>query len=332
MEVFFKEIGCCLTREDFTTHTSTWENPINTTYHGYTIHELWPNTQGLAALQILNILENFNLTAMGHNSADFIHVSVEAKKLAFADRAKFYADPAFYSATPEVVEFLNSKKYANERSKLINMNTAMETTDPGNPHLDHGDTIYMTVADQNGMMVSLIQSNYKGMGSGLVPTGLGFVFQDRGQLFSMSNGSANVYAPGKRPFHTIVPAFITKSGEPVMSFGVMGGSMQPQGHAQIIINMLDFGMDVQAAGDISRWYHYQDSEPTGEVMIDGGLLTLESGVNSSVWKELAIRGHKMVNSAGGFGGYQGIWRDTRSSFPFYHAASEMRKDGHAAGY
>jgi gamma-glutamyltranspeptidase/glutathione hydrolase len=326
---FFSKIGCCLTRKDFELHNSTWETPISSSYRNYTLHELFPNTQGLAALQILNILENFNLTAMGHNSADFLHVSVEAKKLAFADRAKYYADPLFYNEKT-IVPALNNKTYALERSKLIDMKRAMKTVDAGNPKLYQGDTIYMTVADQSGLMVSLIQSNYQGLGSALVPDGLGFCFQDRGQLFSMDPGSANVYAPGKRPFHTIIPAFVTKDEKPYMSFGVMGGAMQPQGHAQIMVNMVDFGMDVQAAGDTARWYHFMDNEPTGEIMVDGGKLGLESGITENVQAELISRGHTLASATGSYGGYQAIMWDENNQV--YRAASEMRKDGHAAGF
>jgi len=326
---FFNQVGCCLTKEDFQTHFSTWEDPISTDYRrNYTVYQLHPNTQGLATLELLNILENFNLTQMGPRSVDLIHVSVEAKKLAFADRAKYYADPHFYNDTL-IVPALLSKLYAKERSKLINMQSAMESADAGNPNMYEGDTIYMTVADGSGMMVSLIQSNYRGMGSGLVPTGLGFCFQDRGQLFSMNPSAANVYAPGKRPFHTIIPAFVTKNGEPYLSFGVMGGAMQPQGQAQIIINMVDFNMDVQAAGDAARWYHFNDNEPTGEIMVDGGLLGLESGLDL-VKTGLTERGHKIVPAPGQYGGYQAILWDNQNKV--FRGASEMRKDGNAAGW
>jgi len=326
---YFNQVGCCLSKEDFQTHFSTWEEPISTDYRNYTVYELHPNTQGLATLEILNILENFNLTAMGKRSVDLVHVSVEAKKLAFADRAKYYADPAFYNETL-IVPALLSKEYAKERSKLINMQRAMESVDAGNPNMYKGDTIYMTVADSSGMMVSLIQSNYQALGSGLVPTGMGFVLQDRGQLFSMDPTAANVYQPGKRPFHTIIPSFVTKNGEPYLSFGVMGGAMQPQGQAQIIINIVDFNMDIQAAGDAARWYHYNDNEPTGEIMVGGGLLGLESGLDL-VQTGLSERGHKIVPPPpDSYGGYQAILWDSENQV--YHGASEMRKDGYAAGW
>jgi len=254
---------------------------------------------------------------------------LKQKKLAFADRAKFYTDPAFHKIP---IQTLNSKEYAKDRSKLIDMKKAAKSTEAGNPNLYHGDTIYMTVADKEGMMVSLIQSNYRGMGSGLVPTGLGFAFNDRGQLFSMFEGSANVYAPGKRPFQTIIPAFVTKNDEPFLSFGVMGGAMQPQGHAQILVNIIDFGMDIQSAGDVARWYHFNDNEPTGELVTDGGSLGLESGIPHDVQEELFKRGHKLDNieSKGSFGGYQAIMWDSVNIV--YHGATEMRKDGQAAGY
>jgi len=331
MAEFFKEVGCCLTRQDFETHYSTWETPINTTYRNYTVFELQPNTQGLATLQMLNILENFNLSSYRHNSAEFIHVSVEAKKLAWADRAKYYADPLFFPDA-SILKWLLDKDYAKNRSKLINMGESMQTVQAGiNTHnLEKGDTIYMTTADSSGMMVSFIQSNYQGLGSGLVPTGLGFCFQDRGQLFSMFPNTSNVYAPGKRPFHTIIPAFVTKGGIPYMSFGVMGGAMQPQGQVQILLNMIDYKMDVQAAGDSARWYHFNDNEPTGEVMENGGTLGVESGITLEVQNELKALGHKISPARGEYGGYQAImWDDENKA---YHGASEMRKDGQAAGW
>jgi gamma-glutamyltranspeptidase/glutathione hydrolase len=286
----------------------------------------------LATLQILNILEKFNLTGMGHNSADFLHVSVEAKKLAFADRAHYYADEAFYNDTC-VLPVLLSKGYADERRKLINMQRAMQTVVEGNTCMDHGDTVYLTTADKSGMMVSFIQSNYMGLGSGLVPDGLGFCFQNRGQLFSVQNKSApNAYDRGKRPFHTIIPAFVTDpNNNPFLSFGVMGGAMQPQGQAQIIVNILDFKMDVQAAGDAARWYHWNGNEPTGQVMVTGGTLGVESGVSEEVQKELSNRGHQIQYAgAQAYGGYQAIMWDSKNGV--FHAASEMRKDGHAAGF
>jgi gamma-glutamyltranspeptidase/glutathione hydrolase len=239
---------------------------------------------------------------MGFGSADAIHVMVEAKKLAFEDRAKFYADPAF-AAVP--VAGLLSKAYATERRSKIRMDRTMKECDAGTPALRSGDTIYLTTADEAGMMVSLIQSNYRGMGSGITPPGLGFVLQNRGELFSLVEGEANVYAPGKRPFQTIIPAFLTKDGKPVASFGVMGGDMQPQGHVQIVVNLVDFGMNLQEAGDAPRWHHGGSSEPTGQRKTDGGYLEVESGIRPEVLRALDLRGHDVrVSGAESFGGYQ----------------------------
>jgi gamma-glutamyltranspeptidase/glutathione hydrolase len=280
---------------------------------------------------MLNILENFNLSRMGHNSADFIHVSVEAKKLAWWDRANYYSDPKFWNDTT-ILPILLSKEYAYNRSKLISMDHAMPTVEASNINLYKGDTIYLTTADSSGMMVSFIQSNYQGLGSGLVPTGLGFCFQDRGQLFDMThNDTANAYRPGMRPFHTIIPAFVTKpDGSPFLSFGVMGGAMQPQGQTQILLNILDYKMDVQAAGDSARWYHFNDDEPTGERMANGGTLGVESGITLEVQNELQDRGHVIGSARGQYGGYQAIMWDAENKV--YHGASEMRKDGQAAGW
>ena len=267
MDAYMKRIGGPLRKADLEAHISDWVEPVSVNYRGYDVYELPPNGQGIAALQMLNILEGYDLTSMGHNSADYLHVHTEAKKLAFEDRARFYADMDFYDVP---LTGLLSKEYAAERRALIHMDKALDQVDHGDPRLLHGDTIYLTVADKNGMMVSLIQSNYKGLGSGLVPDGLGFMLQDRGALFTMEEGHPNVYAPGKRPFHTIIPAFVMKDGEPFMSFGLMGGPMQPQGHAQIITNIVDFGMNVQEAGDAARYQHAGSSQPTGSTMTDGG--------------------------------------------------------------
>jgi len=325
---YMKRIGGYLRKADLAAHRSAWVEPQSVNYRGYDVFELPPNGQGVAALQQLNILEGFDLKAMGHNSADYLHVHAEAKKLAFEDRARFYADPEFFKAP---LEKLLSKEYAAERRKLINMEKALtEIAYPDPDVLREGDTIYLTVADKDGMMVSLIQSNYRGMGSGLVADGLGFMFQDRGQLFTLKKGHPNVYAPGKRPFHTIIPAFVMKDGAPLMSFGLMGGAMQPQGHAQIITNIIDFGMNVQEAGDVARYRHDGSSQPTGEVMRDGGVLNVEFGVEPRVVEELRRRGHRVRIGKGGYGGYQMILRD--AALGVYKAASEMRKDGQAAGY
>ena len=325
IDAFMKQQGGFLSYDDLSRHHSEWVEPVSTTYRGYEIWELPPNGQGIAALQILNILEGFNIAAMGFGSADYIHVFTEAKKLAFEDRAKFYADPFFYE-TP--VAQLISKKYAAERRKLIDRNKAAKIYDAGK--IEAGNTVYMTVADKYGNMVSLIQSNYRGMGSGMCPTGLGFVLQDRGEMFSLDDGHNNVYAPGKRPFHTIIPAFITKNGKPWVSFGVMGGDMQPQGHAQIVVNLIDFKMNLQEAGDAPRIHHIGSSEPTGQHMTDGGILLLESGFRTEVVQKLMTMGHTIQWDLGGYGGYQAIMWDDKNKVWF--GASESRKDGQAAGY
>ncbi len=329
IDAYMKRIGGPLRKEDFAAHTSTWVKPVSVNYRGYDIFELPPNGQGIAALQMLNILEGYDLAAMGLNSADYLHVQVEAKKLAFEDRARFYADPAYYDIN---IDYLLSKDYAAQRRALIDMEAAASEVDHGDPKLIEGDTIYMTVADADGMMVSLIQSNYRGMGSGLVPDGLGFILQDRGALFSLDPAHPNAYAPGKRPFHTIIPAFMMKDGAPVMSFGLMGGGMQPQGHAQIVINIIDFGLNLQEAGDAARYHHSGSTEPyiVGGKMTDGGILQLESGVAAEVIAELEARGHVVEVTSGPFGGYQAIWRDPETGV--YYGASEMRKDGAAIGY
>jgi gamma-glutamyltranspeptidase / glutathione hydrolase len=322
---FMKSQGGFLTYDDMARHNSEWVEPVSSPYRGYDVWELPPNGQGIATLQILNIIEGYDLEEMGYGSAEYIHLFTEAKKLAFEDRAKYYADPRF-SETP--VSQLISKKYAAERRKLINRERAGKVYDPGK--IEAGNTIYLTVADKYGNMVSLIQSNYRGMGSGMCPTGLGFILQDRGEMFSLEEGHANAYAPGKRPFHTIIPGFITKNGKPWISFGVMGGDMQPQGHAQIIINLVDFKMNLQEAGDAPRIYHTGSSEPTGEQMTDGGILCLESGFRWEEIQKLLSMGHRIEWNLGGYGGYQAIMWDDKNKV--WYGASESRKDGQAAGY
>lgn len=326
MDAYARRVGMHLRRADFERHRSTWVEPVSVNYRGYDVYELPPNGQGITALQMLNILEGFDLRSLGHNSAEYLHLQLEAKKLAFADRARFFADPDFGELP---VKGLLSKKYATERRKLIDPTRAQARLEAGNPRLYEGDTIYMTVADGDGSMVSLIQSNYIGMGSGLVPDKLGFMFQDRGALFTMEPGHPNVYAPGKRPFHTIIPAFVMKDGEPFLSFGLMGGSMQPQGHVQILCNLIDFGMNVQEAGDAARYFHSGDDEPTGEP-IEYGSVALEGGVSAKARTELTQRGHRLKDSPGAFGGYQAILWDPVNRV--YHGASEMRKDGQVAGF
>jgi gamma-glutamyltranspeptidase/glutathione hydrolase len=350
---FMRTNGGFLRKSDFEKHTSTWVEPVSTNYRGYDVFELPPNGQGIAALQILNILEGFDLRAMGRNSPETLHTMIEAKKIAWADRAKFYADPAFAKIP---VAGLLSKEYAAERRKLIDPNRAAKQVEAGNPQfgagapprrsaetaarrrassslIDDGDTIYMCTADEEGNMVSLIQSNYRGMGSGIVVPGLGFMFQDRGELFSMDPTHANVYAPGKRPFHTIIPGFVMKDGKPWEAFGVMGGGMQPQGHVQVLTNQIDFGLNVQEAGDASRWQHEGDNEPTGEKMTgSGGYVEVESGIPYETVRELRKKGHDVRFDVGGYGGYQAIKVEMRDGQRVYVGASESRKDGMAAGY
>jgi gamma-glutamyltranspeptidase/glutathione hydrolase len=336
IDAFMRANGGFLRKADFEKHTSTWVEPVSTNYRGYDVFELPPNGQGIAALQMLNILEGFDIHAMGRNSPDTLHTMIEAKKLVWADRAKFYADPGF-AKTP--VAQLISKQYAAGRRKLIDPHHAAQQIEAGNPALDRGDTIYLCTADDEGDMVSLIQSNYRGMGSGIVVPGLGFMFQDRGQLFSMDPSHANVYAPGKRPFHTIIPGFVMKEGKPWEAFGVMGGGMQPQGHVQVLTNQIDFGLNVQEAGDASRWQHESGQEPTGigvtesGVKVDAaGFVDLESGIPYETARELNKRRHDVRVDVGGYGGYQAIKVELHDGQRVYVGASESRKDGQAAGY
>ncbi|MBW8017642.1 MAG: gamma-glutamyltransferase [Planctomycetes bacterium] len=324
---YMKKNGGFLTYSDLAEHTSKWVEPVSTNYRGYDVWELPPNGQGIAALQMLNILEGYDLRSKGFGSFEYLHLLTESKKLAFEDRAKFYADPDFNKIP---VKQLISKDYAKKRRALIDENKVAKSYPAGNPAFEHGDTIYLTVADKAGNMVSLIQSNYRGMGSGMTPDGLGFILQDRGELFTLERGHFNTYAPGKRPFHTIIPAFVTKQGKPFMSFGVMGGSMQPQGHVQIIVNMIDFDMNLQAAGDAPRMRHGGSSQPTGQKMTDGGILYLESGFSQEVIDKLKKSGHAIKKTIGGYGGYQAIMYDAVNKV--YYGASESRKDGCAMGY
>ena len=327
IDAFMAANGGFLRKIDFERHTATWVEPVSVNYRGYDVYELPPNSQGIATLQILSILEGYDLRAMGYNSPDALHLMIEAKKVAFEDRAKFYADPAF-ARIP--LAGLISKDYAAERRKLILPNRAARSYPAGNPALQAGDTIYLCTADAEGNMVSLIQSNYRGMGSGISVPGLGFAFQDRGELFALEAGHANVYAPGKRPFQTIIPGFVMKDGEPWEAFGVMGGAMQPQGQVQVLVNQIDFGMDVQEAGDAARWQHNESSEPTGEKMTDGGYVEVESGIPYASVRALVQRGHDVRAGRGDFGGYQAIRWDAKNRV--YHGASESRKDGCAMGY
>jgi len=322
---FVQDQGGFLSYDDLKNHKSEWIEPVSSNYRGFDVWELPPNGQGIAALQILNLLEGYDIRSMGFGSADYIHHFVEAKKIAFADRAKYYADMDFNEIP---VEYLISKEYADIRRKDINSENSASTVSPGN--IENGDTIYLTTADSEGNMVSLIQSNYRGMGSGMVPKGLGFMLQDRGELFSLDENHFNVYAPKKRPFHTIIPAFITKDGNPFISFGLMGGAMQPQGHAQIVINIIDFDMNLQEAGDAPRIRHQSNQQPTGGEMTDGGELALEKGFDYKQIRELMKKGHSVIYDLGSFGGYQAIMIDYINKV--YFGASESRKDGSAIGY
>ena len=322
---FMKEQGGFLSMEDMKAHKSEWVEPVSANYRGYDVWELPPNGQGIAALQMLNILEEYDLAKYGFGSPEHIHYFVEAKKLAFEDRAKYYADMDFAQVP---VDQLISEEYAAERRKLIS-DTRARAYDAGEP-ISNGETVYLTVADKDGNMISLIQSNYRGMGSGMVPPGLGFMLQDRGELFTLKPGQANTYEPGKRPFHTIIPCFVTKDGQPYMSFGVMGGDFQPLGHAQIIINMIDFGMNLQEAGDAPRIHHYGSSSPTGAEREGRGRITLEAGYSYDTIRRLMQMGHTVGFANGPYGGYQAIRYDAENKV--YYGASESRKDGQAAGY
>jgi len=329
IDTYFKANDGYLSYEDLAAHRGEWVEPVSTNYRGFDVWELPPNGQGIAALQILNLLEPYDLKKYGFGSVEHVHLFTEAKKLAFADRARWYADPAFAQSP---VNRLISKDYAAQRGKLISLDRAASEVQPGTPkQLDEGDTIYLTVADADGMMVSLIQSNYRGMGSGMAPPGLGFIFQDRGEQFVLKQGHPNSFEPGKRPFHTIIPAFVTRDGKPWLSFGLMGGAMQPQGHAQIIMNLVDFGMNLQEAGDAPRIQHDGSTEPAGQalVMSDGGELDLETGFDYQTIRALMRKGHSVRFADGPYGGYQAIMVNPEGG---YIGASESRKDGQAAGY
>ena len=320
---FIEEQGGFLSMEDMKSHTSSWVEPISTNYRGYDIWELPPNGQGLAALQMLNIIEGFNFKEIPFGSAQHLHIVNEAKKLVYEDRAEYYADPTFVKVP---VEQLLSKDYSAKRRELINLERAGEFK---SGKVDHTGTVYLTVADKDGNMISLIQSNYRGMGSGMVPPKLGFMLQNRGELFDLEEGKPNSYAPGKRPFHTIIPAFVTKDDVPYLSFGVMGGDFQPQGHVQIIMNLIDFGMGLQEAGDAPRYEHVGSSSVTGELAEGKGEILIESGFSFEEIQKLMALGHK-VGFGGYYGGYQAILYDAEKGV--YFGASESRKDGNAAGY
>jgi gamma-glutamyltranspeptidase/glutathione hydrolase len=325
---FMRYVGGYVRYEDLANHHSEWVDLLSVNYRGYDDWELPPNGQGITALEMLQLAKDFDLHSAGFGSADHLHYLIETKKLAFEDRARFLADPTFYK--PPVATLL-SNRYTDDRRALVNQERAATHVSAGNKLLENGDTIYLTTADKDHNMVSLIQSNFQGFGSGLCPPELGFCLQDRGALFDLEPGHPNSYAPGKRPFHTIIPAFVTKDGKPVMSFGVMGGDMQPQGHVQILVNLFDFHMGLQEAGDSPRFNHTGSSAPTGRrVESDGGTVHLESGFPSDTIRELKRRGHHVVTSGAEFGGYQAIWYDADKDI--YFGATESRKDGIALGY
>lgn len=327
MVTYSKKVGGFFEMEDFENFQAEWVEPLSVNYREYDVWELPPNGQGIAALQMLKMLETFDLKSMGHNSSQYLHTLIEIKKIVYEDRARFYADPRFYNAP---IEKLLSGEYAHARLKYFNPARAARKIPYGDAMLEEGDTIYLTVVDKDLNAVSLIQSNYAGFGSGMVPDGVGFCIQDRGALFSLEEGHPNVIEPGKRPFHTIIPAFVTKDGEPVFAFGVMGGAMQPQGHVQVLLNIIDFGMNIQEAGDAARYRHSGSSQPDFGKMTDGGTVHLESGVTPQAVRELMDLGHQIVGNSGGFGGYQGIWIDHKRGILI--GGSESRKDGCAIGY
>ncbi|MEP0391437.1 MAG: gamma-glutamyltransferase [Erythrobacter sp.] len=335
---YLQRQGSAFTMEDFASHKSEWVDVGCARYRdGFELCELPPNSQGFAALQMVNILRNVDLRQWERGSPEVIHYITEAKRLAYADVARFYADPNF-SALPEE---LLTEEYGKERFALIDPTKATAEFAPGEPAPEpklegEGDTTYLTVTDKDGMMVSLIQSNYRGMGGGLVPDGLGFMLQDRGELFSLDPAHPNAYEPGKRPFHTIIPAFVKKDGKPFMTLGLMGGGMQPQGHVQVLINMVDYGMNIQEAGDAARINHDGGRQPTealaGPSADPLGTLNVEPGIPADTLEALRAMGHNVQVVSNGimFGGYQAIMVDPETGV--YAGGTEMRKDGQASGY
>ena len=333
IDAYFKRIGGWLSKDDLRSHHAEWVEPLVTTYRGVDVYAMGANTQGLATLQMLNIIEQFPMREYGFQSPEAIHIQVEAKRLAYEDRARYYADPHFAKIP---IEWLKSKEYAIQRAKLIRLDRILDPVYPGQAP-SHGDTTYFCTADQDGMMVSMIQSNFRGMGSGLVADGLGFMFQDRGQLFSLKDGHPNIYAPGKRPFQTIIPGFAAKDGKPWIAFGVMGGDMQPQGQTQIIVNRVDYGLDVQAAADSPRWYHEGSSQSMGEDrpgLGPKGVLNLETGVPAETRNALAAIGWNLGDqyNIGAYGRYEGIEHRIQNGTRVYAAGSEMRADAVALAY
>jgi gamma-glutamyltranspeptidase / glutathione hydrolase len=303
-----------LDEQDFARHTADWVDTISTNYRGYDLHEMPPSTQGFVALEMLNILEGFDIKALGHNTADYLHIVTEAKRIAFADRAAYLADR---DAMPTgVLDTLISKDYANDRRGEINMNKA-GAFDPAAVFADRGDTVYLTAADGEGNVISLIQSLFASFGAGIVAGDTGIALQNRGSGFTLAAGHPNQIGPHKRPLHTLVPAMLCKNGKPLVSFGVMGGDNQAQAHAQIVTKLVDFGMDVQRAGEAARMRH-------------GDLLWLESGIADDVRRALEARGHTVGDGRGMMGGFQGIMIDPDSGVLM--GGSDPRKDGLAIGW
>ena len=325
---FSKDNGGFFSMKDFADHHGDWIDPVSTSYRGHDIWELPPNGQGIAALQMLNVLEHHDIKSLGHNSAEHIHLFVEAKKLAFADRARFYADPDFGKLpTSELI----SKEYGRKQNARVDLERAATDVPSGDPKLEHGDTVYLTVVDKDRNCCSFIQSNYHGFGSKVVPGKVGFCLQNRGQLFALDDKHLNRLEPHKRPFHTIIPAFVTRDGKPWLCFGLMGGDMQPQGHVQVLMNIIDFGMNVQQAGDAARIRHIGSATPTGRPAdAKGGFVALETAVPIESIQSLQRLGHRIVRAPGSFGGYQAIRIDHENGV--LHGATEPRKDGAAVGY
>jgi gamma-glutamyltranspeptidase/glutathione hydrolase len=324
---FSQEVGGLLSPRDLADHKADWVEPVSTNYRGYDVWELPPNGQGISVLQMLNILEPYDLKSLPPWGAEHLHLFLEAKKLAYADRAKYYADPDF---TPLPVKELISKEYGRKQSARIDLAHAAVDVPPGDPKLERGDTIYLTVVDKDRNCCSFIQSIYHGFGSQVVAGDLGFAVQNRGSSFALDANHLNRLEPHKRPFHTIIPAMVTKDGKPWFSFGVMGGDMQPQGHVQVLVNMIDYGLNVQAAGDAPRIRHQGSASPTGQPATGAGSVFVESGITDEAVAALKQKGHPVTRAKGGFGGYQGILIDWQTGL--LHGGTEARKDGCAAGY
>ena len=327
LAAFSSRMDGYLSQPDFTSHVSTWVDSVSVPFRGYDVWQLPPNTQGLALLQMLRILEPYNLASMEHNSAKYLHLLIEAKKLAYEDRARFYADPDFYDVP---IEALLSEEYVSRQRARIDPQQASTEFELDDPNTVRGDTVYLTVVDEDGNAVSFIQSIFNSFGSCVVSPELGFALQNRGSLFHLDPEHANAFVPNKRPFHTIMPGFVTRGGAPAFSFGVMGGDMQPQGQLQVLLNRIEFGMDPQIAGEALRFRHDGSSSPVGHHMRDGGIVHLEPGISDEAVEGLRAKGHFVEVTSAGYGGYQGIWIDEESGDLL--GGSEPRKDGYALGY